>query len=606
MSAGDRRGRIAVLLAAVAGLILAGCGSTAAVSRRTAYRGTVTYAQAPGAAPNFIFPLYSLAYYSGNNIHMFQGLMFPPLYWFGKHGQPVINYTRSAAGPPVFSNRGRTVTITLKHLVWSDGHPLTTRDIQFWMNLLIADKTNWGAYVPGDFPDNISAIAYPSATTLRITFNRAYNHGWLLYNELSQITPMPQHAWDRTSASGPVGNYDRTRGGAVAVYNFLVSQAKDLATYSSNPLWKVVDGPWRLSAFDPATGYSVFVPNPRYDGADRPRIAKVIEVPFTNDTAEFDALRSGALDYGYLPVQDLPERSLMAAKGYRLDPWILWGITYFPMNFTNPVTGPMFRQLYLRQAMQHLVNQPQYIKDIFKGFAAPTYGPVPIAPPNPFVSRYERDNPYPYSVAAARRLLQAHGWRVIPNGASVCVRAGSAPTRCGSGIRSGARLDFSLTYAAGVVTVAEEMQALKSAFSSVGIEINLSVAPASTVIADATPCDRSTGSGCRWDFLNWGGGWGYSIDYYPSGGEIFACGASSNPGDYCNATTDRYIADTHSQPGAQTMVTYENWVAQQVPVLWAPTPALQLSEISRQLQGAIPQPAIRYEITPQSWTLRRG
>jgi len=592
--------------AALVGLLMAGCGAAATAPRAPAYRGTVTYAQAPGAAPNFIFPLYSLAYYSGNNIHMFQQLMFPPLYWFGKRGQPVINYRRSLAGPPVFSNGGRTVTITLKAQHWSDGRPITTRDIRFWMDLLIADKANWGAYVPKAFPDNVSRLDYPSARRFQITFNRAYNHNWLLYNELSQITPMPQHAWDRRSATGAVGNYDLSHRGAVAVYDFLVSQAKEIATYRSNPLWHVVDGPFSLSAFDPTTGYTVFVPNRRYDGADRPRIAKLIEVPFTNDTAEFDALRSGALDYGYLPVQDLPQRRLMAAKGYRLDPWILWGVTYFPMNFTNPVTGPIFRQLYIRQAMQHLIDQPQYIRDIFKGFAAPTYGPVPIVPTNPFVSRYERDNPFPFSEAAARALLREHGWRVEPNSASVCLRPGAGAADCGRGIRAGARLDFTLTYAAGVVTVAAEMQALKSAFSSAGIEINLSVAPASTVIADATPCKRATGTGCRWDFLNWGGGWGYSIDYYPSGGEIFGCGASSNPGDYCNGTTDRYIAATHSQPGAQTMTTYEDWVARQVPVLWAPTPALQLSEISTSLRGAIPQPAIRYEITPQDWTLSRG
>ncbi len=589
--------------AAVAALVAAGGGAGAQLSKTLAYRGTVTYAQPPGGAPNFIFPLYPLAYYSGTNIHMFQQMMYPPLYWFGKSGQPVVNYRRSLAGPPVYSNQGRTVTITLKHQVWSDGQPITTRDIQFWMNLLIANKVNWGAYVPGAFPDNVTKIAYPSATTFQLTFNRAYNPGWLLYNELSQITPIPQHAWDKTSTSGRIGNYDRTHRGAVAVYTYLFGQAKNLSTYATNPLWKVIDGPFRLSAFQPATGYTVFVPNTRYDGADRPHIAKFIEVPFTNDTAEFNALRAGQLDYGYLPVQDLPQRQLMAARGYRLDPWILWGISYFPMNFTNPTTGPIFRQLYIRQAMQHLINQPQYVKDIFKGYAVPTYGPVPIRPANPFVTAYEKDNPLPFSVSTARTLLRTHGWKVIPNGASVCETAGTGPNACGAGIRKGTALSFTLMYAAGVVTVAEEMQALKSTFSAAGIAIALITAPTNTVIADATPCNRKTGSGCHWDFLNWGGGWGYSIDYYPSGGEIFACGASSNPGDYCSATTDRYIQQTHVGLGTQSMATYENWLANQVPVLWSPTESIQLSEISNRLHGAVPQPAVRYEITPQDWTI---
>ena len=32
------------------------------------------------------------------------------------------------------------------------------------------------------------------------------------------------------------------------------------------------------------------------------------------------------------------------------------------INFNNPTMGPAFRQLYVRQAMQTLINQPGYIK----------------------------------------------------------------------------------------------------------------------------------------------------------------------------------------------------------------------------------------------------
>ena len=146
-------------------------------------------------------------------------------------------------------------------------------------------------------------MSFPSSTpyTFSITFNKAYSHLWLLYNQLSQITPIPQHVWDKTSASGPVGNYDMTPAGALKVYKFLNTQSTQQATYASNPLWKVVDGPWNLSAFSPSTGYSAFVPNPTYGGPGKPKIAKLEELPFTSDIAEFDALRSGQLDYGYLP-----------------------------------------------------------------------------------------------------------------------------------------------------------------------------------------------------------------------------------------------------------------------------------------------------------------
>src|ERR1039458_7797108 len=44
---------------------------------------TLTFAEMPGASPNYIFPYASCLYDSPNNIGQFQQLMFRPLYWFG-------------------------------------------------------------------------------------------------------------------------------------------------------------------------------------------------------------------------------------------------------------------------------------------------------------------------------------------------------------------------------------------------------------------------------------------------------------------------------------------------------------------------------------------
>ena len=115
--------------------------------------------------------------------------------------------------------------------------------------------------------------------------DRAYSHQWLLYDQLSQIWPIPQQSWDRTSVTGPVGNYDTTTAGAKAVYNFLNGQSEDEDTYATNPLWKTVDGPWLVSAFSPSTGYNAFVPNPHYTGPGKPKIAKFEELPFTSAAA---------------------------------------------------------------------------------------------------------------------------------------------------------------------------------------------------------------------------------------------------------------------------------------------------------------------------------
>ena len=53
---------------------------------------------------------------------------------------------------------GKTVTIKLKKYNWSDGKPLTSEDILFFMQMLKAEKSIWPVYVPGEFPDNVAMI----------------------------------------------------------------------------------------------------------------------------------------------------------------------------------------------------------------------------------------------------------------------------------------------------------------------------------------------------------------------------------------------------------------------------------------------------------------
>ena len=70
---------------------------------------------------------------------------------------------------------------------------------------------------------------------------------------------------------GQGGNYDQTTAGAKAVYAFLQKQGGDMATFTTNPLWKVVDGPWQLSAFSSDGDYA-YVPNKNYSGPDKPTL----------------------------------------------------------------------------------------------------------------------------------------------------------------------------------------------------------------------------------------------------------------------------------------------------------------------------------------------
>jgi len=349
-----------VLAAGLTAALVAACGSggPSGAPGRVA-GGTATVALQPGEQFNWIFPLVSGAYDTGANIGYAQYLMWRPLYWFGAPGHVGVNFAESLAGPATVTTTGThtTATVTLKPYRWSDGQPVTSRDVKFWFNLLKAEKTNWWGYSPGQFPDNASAFTILSASRFSLTFTGHYAAAWL-YNELGQLIPIPQHAWDKTTPHGRAGGYDLTPAGARQVYAFLTAQNNNRAAYATSPLWQVVDGPWRLAGYTPATGDAAFTRNPRYSGPASGSLRTLRVVSFTSDTAEFDALLSDSgISYGYLPFNDAAQVSRVTAAGYAVQPWPAWGITFLSLNYANPATGPIVKQLYVRQAMQELINQ---------------------------------------------------------------------------------------------------------------------------------------------------------------------------------------------------------------------------------------------------------
>jgi len=562
--------------------------------------GTATFAELPGATPNYIFPMLTAAYYSVTNIEQFQRLSFRSLYWIGNaEGQPVVDPSMSLAALPVYSKNDSVVTITLGNYKWSDGTPVTTRDVAFWINLLEANKTNFAAYIPGEFPDNLKSYKIVNAKTIVLTLNGSYNPTWFTYNQLSQITPLPAQAWDKTSASGKVGNYDETTSGAKAVFNFLTAQSKSIATYGTNPLWKTVDGPWTLVNYQ-SGGYAKFEANPAYAGPTKPKLKYFVEEPFTSETAELNVLRSGnSIDYGYLPTQESSQAGLLDSQGYRTSPWIGSGTTFFLMNFNNPQTGPLIGQAYIRQAMQSLIDENSFLSGPLKGYGSTNYGPVPVKPSNPYSDSYETKGPWPYSPSTAVKLLKDNGWTVNPNGVSTCTSPGTGAGQCGKGIAAGAKLSFSLDYDSGTQYVSQEMQALKSDFSQAGIQVNLSAEPFDSIISMLTPCTPSQSS-CSWQMLNYGGGWTYGVNPYPTGDQLFETGSGSNSSNYSSPEADKLIQATVH--GTVNLNAYEDYLAQQVPVLWMPQPDYQISEISNNLQGTSPQSPIE-SLTPENWYL---
>jgi peptide/nickel transport system substrate-binding protein len=615
-----RRTLWTLALAITTSLALAACAAGSGTAPPAAagppvQGGTAYFAEQPLSPPTYIFPLISGQYYTVANTSNLQTLLYLPLYWYGDRGDTSIDYRLSIGNPPAYSDGNRMVTITLKHYVWSDGETVSARDVGFWINLLKANKLNWASYVPGGFPDNVVSWRALSPTAIQLRLNASYNPFWFTYNELSQITPIPI-AWDRTSLDRPApspaaaGLPDTTTAGARAVYGFLNAQATKITGYASSPIWSVVDGPWKLTSLT-SEGTATFVPNPGYSGPQKPHLAKFVELPFTSAAAELSVLRAGQgrggpgtsgqqISVGYVPNNDVPQQPALRAQGYRLVSYVPFGFNYLEPNFNNPTAGPIFRQLYFRQAFQHLIDQPGWISAYYNGLGVPTYSPVPARPVNPYADARASVNPYPFSVPAARALLAAHGWRVVANGVSTCARPGSAAGECGAGVKAGQPLQFTLMYPAGQPYTDGSMADLQSAAKQAGIEITLNQVTSATIAATILSCAPGSAA-CNWEIGNYGTAWIFAPDHYPSGEEIFQTGALGNVNNYSDPAVDKLILATTrtSASGAQAALNaYADQVRLQLPDFWQPSPGT-LVTVQSNLRGFAPN-AYGF-INPEEW-----
>lgn len=616
-------------------LVLAACGSSnnSASGKQptggTKEAGGVAYwAELPGQTPNMIFPFVPTGFFSVANINQFQNLMYRPLYWFGEGKTANLDLKLSVGQAPVYSNNDTTVSVTLNPYTWSDGEKVTAQDVVFWMNLYKAEENHFGGYVPGinAIPDDVTNVVATSPTQVTFTLNGSVNTNWYTYNNLSQVTPMPL-AWDITSAGaapGSGGCSSAAFGSSAAaaacgkVWAFLANQAgydpsnpsaanNAFGTYATNPIWQVVDGPWHLVSFS-ADGQAAFKPNPHYTGPQKPTLSEFVELPYTSESAEYDALLGGKLDVGYLPLANEPKTvsNPLAAPGqdprlssFYLAPYYGWEFTYFPINFNssgnNNTAGKLISQLYIRQAMEMLINQPLIIKKIFKGYGLVQDSPIPPNPPTDLPSALKKD-PYPYNPNKAKTLLSSHGWKINANGTDTCQDAGTGANQCGAGIPAGTPLTFNLQFASGITTQTQALAVEVSSWESVGIHIDETTANFDTVIGNATAC--SGGPSCTWEMQDWAGSWVYAPDYYPTGEELFATGAVSNYGSYSDPTADSLIKGTDFTNAS--LAQYAEYLAKQLPVIYLPQQIQGLVEIKNDLRGATPI-NILSSLTPESW-----
>ncbi|WP_405590723.1 peptide ABC transporter substrate-binding protein [Streptomyces sp. NBC_01092] len=577
------------LLAAAAALsagtsLLAGCSGSSGASSGS--RDSINYALPANFTPNWILPIGTAAHLNTNNISIANTLWEPLIAYDGSTGEIAWNKAGSVATDADFAPDNKSARITLGDRHWSDGKPITSRDVQFWFDLIKANKTEWAGYNPGQAPDNWTSFKSEDDRHFTITFDKAYNPQWMLANELSSITPLPQHVWDKG-------------GDAKQVWTDLNNAAKNIADYEKNALWKTISGPYAVKSYSTA-GKVVLTANKKYDGGEKPAIPTVNLLPFTTAEAEKNALRSGSVDYGYIEATDLDQRDSFTAQGYEVKPWSGWAITYMPYNFNNPAMGAVFKQLYARQAVQRSIDQTSLAKVVFNGTAVAGYGPVPQGQASDFVSPAQNDNPYPFSTTAARELLTGHGW-TEQGGVMTCTAPGSGAAQCGEGVAEGTKFEMQVLSQSGSTVTDNMMSAVQSSLARTGIKFSIRTAPVNSVLAQTPQCEADQ-SLCKWQLSYFGTAGSWYFPAFPTGDSLFQTGGGSNFGNYSNPAVDKLISASTTSSSTKAVQDYSAALAKDLPVIWLPEPVYQISVVRSGLGGFSQDSLANFHPAQWKWT----
>ena len=527
--------------------LLSGCGAAGATQSTATSSATAVVALPVQVSPNWWFPVISSADYGDSNFQM-NVMMYEPLIHISRTDG--IDYHRSLAKSVTYNAQGTRYVITLnKKWHWSNGRPVTAQDVVFTWNILKATSTGasnlpwgYGGAGSGGIPDRWSSVRANGNYQVIVTLNQPSNPNWFIHNGLAAIVPVPKSQWDKHPNN------------MTKELKFILS----VANSPGNAVYDVVDGPYHFHGMKP-NNYWSFVPNSHYDGHPS-SLRKVIFQYESSAATEFLGLRNGTINVGYLPTSDWNARHELT--GDKLTSPYQFGFTFLQPNY-NPKApgglGPVFQQLYVRQALEMGIDQPLMIKAFFHNKGVLENDPIPPEPHTVFYDRQLSSQVYPFNPKQGKALLLSHGWK-LHNGVME---------------KHGVKLAFTLLFVSGSASSANIVQLVKHDWAAEGVQVSLQSAPFDQVLSTAQQSDPQ-----KWNMAFWGpSSWTYEPDYYPTGGSFFLAGAGANQGGYNSSTMNQLIKKSYA-PGTPAQITaalnaYLRDTAQQIPDLFLPyTPTL--------------------------------
>lgn len=313
------------------------------------------------------------------------------------------------------SRDSKTVTFHLRpNVKWHDGKPFTSADVKWtlenvWKTLHPRNQTLFGKVTQVDTPDALTVVLRFSEPSLAVLSSLNSNGAQVL----------PKHLYENTDIlNNP---------------------------YNNKP---VGTGPFVFKEWSKGN-YIVLERNPDYWDKGKPYLDKIVFKVIPDASARAAALEKGEVQYAPfspVPLKDaqrlaqLPTLKL-ETRGYQwLSPWLFMDVN---------VDRPYFKDVRVRQALAHAINQDALNKVVWFGFGKPAVSPVVSTLGeffNPSVPKY------PYDPAKAEALLDAAG---LKRGAD------------------GSRLRIQIDYLPYGDDYKRSAEYIKQALKRVGIDVNV-------------------------------------------------------------------------------------------------------------------------------------
>lgn len=528
-------------------LVLAGCGARSAETRNAnmIVAGWI-------AGPEGFNPYVTIS----SAAKMIEDVIYTPLIDLGADMRP--RWSTSLAYKVDITDGGRRYVLHLRQNArWSDGAPITAKDVVFTIHLESNPAVISG--YPGDFA-LMRSIRALDPYTVEVTLSHPSPP--FLENSLASDTLiLPEHI---------LGKYPP---GSEAEAKFVNGDT----AFSQHP---VTSGAWRILRNVP-DAYIVLERNPTYWGP-KPQLDQIAFRVYPQQDSLYAAVDAGEID-----VTDIPPNLWRVHERLRGNHKFInwpWNVTFLLLpNYHDPAIAFM-HDPRVKQAMLYAINRQFIIDGIMSGQANVLNGPIPS-----FSPYYDRSlKTYEYDPAKARALLDAAGWHEQ------------------NGVRSKNGVAMRLTLKTGGATdaVASNIAELIQAnLKAVGIECTLDNEEIQTFFVDL--------HNSRFQLALRG----IIQSPYPDDYKFYystqtRANGGYNVGFYSNPQVDQAILEARTAPSAAVaraaLNRYQQLASEDLPVLYL---------YSNRLGAVVPKKLTGYDLDPlapaalpmglQFWTLER-